>query len=117
MENGLNALSGKDIRTAFNVLGYPSGKQEFGSNTVYFWSGSRVGEMYLPQTSTTYGTIGTTPFYGTTTSGQIVPVNYSCLIKLITNQNGMIISWEYEGNIGGCAYYIQNLNRYYESQQ
>jgi hypothetical protein len=38
IEKGLGALEGKDVKGAFNVLGYPSGKQEFGSETVYFWS-------------------------------------------------------------------------------
>jgi len=115
MESGLNALMGKNEREAFNVLGYPSGKQQFGNDTVYIWSVSSSGVLFLPQTSTTYGTVGTTPVYGTTTYNQVVPVNYNCLIKLVSNSEGTLIHWEYNGNIGGCESYINRLNSYAKS--
>ena len=117
MENGLNALSGKDERVAFDVLGYPSGKQIFGSDTVYFWSVNSSGVMFLPQTSTTTGMIGNTPVYGTTTYNQAVPVNSNCLIKLVVNSNGKIFRWSYNGNIAGCEHYINRLNNYTKSQK
>ena len=113
MEKGLGALVGKDVKTAFNVLGYPSGKQEFGSETVYFWSVSRSGTYSMPQTSTTSGMVGTTPVYGTTTYYQQVPYNYTCLVKIITAKSGQIISWEYEGNLAGCSAYAGRLNDFY----
>lgn len=112
MEEGLNALLEKDARTAFAVLGYPSGKQQFGNDTVYVWSSNRSGTLLLPQTSTTYGTVGTTPVYGTTTYNQAIPVNYSCIIKLVADSNDRVIAWEYDGNIGGCEKYIMNLKKY-----
>jgi hypothetical protein len=34
MGKGLNALVGKDVRYAFDVLGYPNGKQECGGDMV-----------------------------------------------------------------------------------
>jgi hypothetical protein len=34
MGKGLNALVGKDVRYAFDVLGYPNGKQECGGDIV-----------------------------------------------------------------------------------
>jgi hypothetical protein len=114
MEKGLNALLGKNIQTAFNVLGYPNGKQVFGNDTVYFWQVNHGGSLILPQLNTTYGTIGTTPVYGTSTSTQIVPIHYNCLIKIITDQYDIIKRWEYRGNIAGCEGYINRLNSYYK---
>ncbi len=34
MEKGLNALVGKDVRYAFDVRGFPNGKQECGGDIV-----------------------------------------------------------------------------------
>lgn len=116
MERGLGYLMGKNEQTAFNVLGYPNGKQQFGEDTVYYWSVSSSGALILPQSSTTYGTVGTTPVYGTTTYNQVVPVNYNCQIKLISSKDGILKSWEYNGNIGGCKNYINRLDNYYQSQ-
>ena len=115
MEKGLNALQGENIQTAFNVLGYPTGKQVFGNDTVYFWQVNQSSSLILPQSSTTYGTIGTVPVYGTTTSSQVVPIHYNCLIKIVTDQYDIIRRWEYSGNIAGCEAYINRLNQYYEA--
>lgn len=64
MERGLNSLQGQNIQTAFDVLGYPSGKQEFGSDMVYYWQVNSTGAVLLPQTSTTSGYVGMTPIHG-----------------------------------------------------
>jgi hypothetical protein len=68
MEEGLNALMGNKIETAFDVLGYPSGKQEYGSDTLYIWGRNVSGGLVLPYTATTSGYVGSTSYYGTTTS-------------------------------------------------
>ena len=116
MDKGLAALMNKDVETAFLVIGYPDGKNEFGDKTVYYWSVNTSSAMILPQTSTTYGTVGTTPVYGTTTYNQIVPMNCNCLIKLIANEDGKLINWEWSGNLCGCETYINKLGRYYDRQ-
>ena len=116
MEKGLNALQGSNVQTAFDVLGYPSSKQEFGKDTVYYWKVANSGTMLLPETSTTTGYVGMTPVYGTTTYNQAVPVSYNCLIKIITDDRGTIKTWEYNGNYGGCGCYIDRLNKYYNQQ-
>ncbi|WP_025442277.1 hypothetical protein [Vibrio parahaemolyticus] len=114
LERGLDYMMGESDSVAFNVLGYPSGKQEFGSDTVYYWFINNSGVVFVPQTSTTYGSVGTTSFYGTTSYSQAVPVNYSCQIKLIADSYGVLTRWEYNGNIGGCKSYIKRVNNYYK---
>ena len=113
MDKGLAALHGKKIETAFSVLGYPDSKQEFGDDTLYVWSNSRSGGMFLPTSSTSYGYVGSTPVYGTTTYNQFVPVSYFCTIKLVTDSTDCIKHWEWSGNMGGCQGYAERLRRYY----
>lgn len=115
LERGLNFMMDKDESVAFEVLGYPTGKQESGSDTVYYWSVSRSGTLFMPGTSTTSGTVGTTPYYGTTTYNQAVPVNYNCLIKLVSGPMGYLKHWEFDGNYGGCEHYISRVNQYYQA--
>jgi hypothetical protein len=112
LETGLAALVGRNEREAFNALGYPNGKQEFGGDVVYVWGRSTSGTVFIPQTARTTGYVGTTPVYGTTTTNQAIPVNYNCTIKIITGTDGVIRSWEYDGNLGGCRGYIERLNAY-----
>ena len=112
VDAGLKGLRGKNIQTAFDVLGYPSGKQEFGNDTVYYWSVEESSTMLLPTTSTTSGRVGDTSFSGTTTSNQLVPINNSCLIKLVAGKNGVIKNYEWTGNIGGLGRYANRLKNY-----
>lgn len=116
METGLNSLMGSSEQAAFNVLGYPSDKQQFGNDTVYTWYTNSSGTVFIPQVATTYGSVGRIPVYGTTTTTQAIPVNYNCTIKLIANDNGILHRWEYNGNIGGCRTSINRLNSHVESR-
>jgi hypothetical protein len=104
IENGLKSLTGKDIRTAFTVLGYPNGKQQFGSDSVYIWATSRSGTIYTPGTATHSGMIGITAYSGVTSYGQNVPYHWTCQIRIITDSEDRIISWDYEGNAGSAGH-------------
>lgn len=112
LETGLKALMGRDAQTAFNVLGYPSGQQQFGTHTVYYWSLNSSGALIMPQTSTVSGYVGNAPVSGSVYSTQVVPVNYSCQIKLVANEAGILTNWEFHGNIGGCESYINRLKTF-----
>ena len=116
LEQGLKAFVGKHERDAFGALGYPTTKQEFSGNTVYIWGTSHSGTVFIPQTTTTTGYIGTTPIYGTTTTNQAISVNYNCTIKLIVGKDSIITGYEYEGNLGGCQSYIHRTQQYLQTQ-
>ena len=90
MEGGLNALMGEKYTAAFDVLGYPTYKQEYGTETVYVWVVDRSGSMLLPSTSTVQGYVGSTPVYGTITSTQQVAYQALCNIKLVANKWGSL---------------------------
>ncbi len=112
LEDNLNVLVGHQESEVFSALGYPDGKQEFGTDTIYVWGRSQNTTLFLPQSHSTTRYIGNTPIFGTTTTTQAIPINYNCTIKVIVN-SGKVKSWEYMGNLGGCEPYIERLNGYF----
>jgi hypothetical protein len=104
MDKGLASLMGQDAEVAFNVLGYPSNKQQFGDKTVYTWVRNQSSTLVTPQTVPS----GT----GYTTYNTYTPVNYNCKITLVANPSGKLVKWGYDGNLGGCGPYIRWLNNY-----
>ena len=85
MNRGLTAMVGRNIQTAFDALGYPTDKKEFGSDTVYYWSVHEPGYDF----------------------------SNNCLIKLVADKDGIIKTYEWSGNEGGLARYASRLDRYY----
>jgi hypothetical protein len=65
----------------------------------------------MTTTSTTTGAVGNVPVYGTTTNTNFVPANFNCAIQLATNADGTIKSYQWSGNMGGCAPYSRALGR------
>lgn len=117
MEKGLEALQGKDIAVAVDVLGYPDKQTSFASDKIYIWSSSFQSTSYVPQTSTTTGYVGNTLVYGQTTSTVAQTNQHSCEIKLGTDKFGIIKNYEYSGTMGGCARASSSLFKYYKSQE
>ena len=109
MTKGLNNLVGKHIRAAVERLGYPDAKREMLGDTIYLWGKSQNTVVPMSSVSTTTGSIGSYPMYGTTTSTNYVPVNYNCTIQIIVDSNEIIKSWSWSGNMGGCSSYATAL--------
>jgi hypothetical protein len=112
LDNGLTSLVGHHESVAFDALGYPTSAQQFGGDTVYSWVNTENGAIIIPQTETSRGRVGNKRATFTTTYNQAVPYNWSCIVKVITNDAGMIKKWEYKGNRGGCEYYAKRLKNY-----
>ncbi|WP_336983928.1 hypothetical protein [Cedecea sp. HN178] len=112
MDEGLNSLKGKDKKVAFEVLGYPSQEQTFDDVKVYTWVNSvnDIAPLSSPQLTT--GTVGNSFFNATTTKTDYVPITYNCKIQIATNTDGVIKSYDFDGNMGGCETYIHRLNNY-----
>jgi hypothetical protein len=116
MEKGLGALVGKDVKTAFDVLGNPSAKQEVGGETVYIWQLSKFESYSAPRTSPTYGSIGNIQALGTSTSSEKVLRSDTCRVKMIAANSGQIILADYEGNSSACSSFSERLGKYYNQQ-
>lgn len=113
LEEGMNSLVGRSESEVFHVFGYPDGKQELGGSTVYVWGNNQNTTMFLPQTTSTTGYVGTTPVYGTTITTQAIPMNFQCTIKVGVS-SGIVNTWQANGNLGGCEPYIDRLNRHFK---
>lgn len=116
LDDGLSALVGQNEEVAFQVLGYPSGQQQFGDTTVYVWGNSSSGAFIMPTTTNTYGNVGLTPFSGSTYGSTVVPVSYQCTVKVMVSQQKVIKGYDYNGNLGGCSPYIKRVRAYKQAR-
>lgn len=109
IETGLAALEGQPVQAAFDRLGYPDGQMNVGADTVYVWGRSFMMNMPQYNTATTYGTVGTTPYTANTGVMTSVPMQMQCSIKIAAGPDGVIKTWQYNGNVGGCSAYSSAL--------
>lgn len=114
MNDGLNALKGKDKTIAFEALGYPNQEQTFDDTKVYTWANSVNDVAALTSPQLTTGTVGSTSFSASTMQTDYVPVTYSCKIQIATDMSGIVKNYNYDGNMGGCEPYIHRLNNYFK---
>lgn len=117
VQDGLNALNGKHINTAFDVIGYPDSQMKVDHNTVYVWGHSRSSTINMPQTSYHSGFAGNTYYSGTTRYNQPTTIHAMAQIKIIANNAGYIQKWETYGNEFGFQRYAASLKQYAESQK
>lgn len=113
LDEGLDSLVGRPLDVAITKLGYPATEQTIAGRKLYRWGNSTQGMAYMPSTTTTSGILGVgaraVPYTATTDGGSYVPVSYACNLTLATNSAGIVISYQYEGNLGGCERYINAL--------
>lgn len=112
LDKGLASLVGQPAARAIDALGYPSAEQKFGGDTVYVWTASRSGALVMPTTNTTSGYVGSTPFYGSTTGTQVIPMNGQCSIKIGVGPDGLITRYDWEGNRIGCEGFMKRMKPY-----
>ncbi|MNK33418.1 hypothetical protein D3C87_518990 [compost metagenome] len=121
MDTGLSALHGRQLSTAVNVLGYPTAENRVAGMRQVMWSSSNSGVLYLPQTSTTYGTAYGTGGYAnySATTNYMAPMafNHNCTITLRVSDQDVILGHQYQGNLGGCTPYIEALTRAAKAQK
>jgi hypothetical protein len=109
IEAGLTSLEGRPLSAAVSKLGFPDEEREIAGQKVYIWASARSGSYTVPQTNTGYGWAGGRPFTYTYQTQQVQSFNHSCVIRVMTDSNGLIVNWDVEGNIGGCERYASRL--------
>ncbi|WP_447867232.1 hypothetical protein [Rahnella bonaserana] len=109
MDTTLNMMKGKDKSIPFKILGYPDGSYKVDQDNVYLWTRSDDGVLALPaaytSTAMESGRLVTTTSYNTA----YVSTSYSCRIKIITDAEGIVKEYHYDGNESGCYPYIRKL--------
>ena len=112
LQAGLDSLRGYSQEELFMALGMPDSKLQMDKDTVvYTWVNQRSGTILMPTTQTATGYIGTTPITINSYGSQPVNYNYLCTIKYVV-KDGMAVSYEYNGNEGGCAPYAERVSQY-----
>lgn len=111
LNQGLDFLIGQNVSIAASRLGYPDEQREFQGDQIYIWR--RSGSFAMPVTtqSTTYGNIGTTPVFGTTSNTGYVNQSVACTIQMSAGTDGIIKTWHWEGNLVACEGYARALSR------
>ena len=101
---------GQPVSALIDKLGIPTEERVIAGRKVYIWSTSRNMVLPITNTSTTSGYVGTTPYYGTTTTPSYMPINANCSIQLTTDSRGVITRYQWEGNQPGCRLYARGFS-------
>jgi hypothetical protein len=113
LETGLNSMIGQDLSIAVAKLGFPTSERTVAGMKLVEWGRSNNATFLMPTASTTngYAQYGNrmANYSATTTSTTAVTMNFQCRIILQVDTSNTIRRYQYEGNIGGCASYIQAL--------
>ena len=112
VNDGMNSLIGEPIETTFQVLGYPDSKMDLNGDTLYRWSYNSSGVYFAPTTTSTFGYVGTTPVYGTTTGSMAVPTSYSGALQVRADKRGIIRDWSGGGQNGAMMHVASSLGKY-----
>jgi hypothetical protein len=65
-----------------------------------------IGKLGFP---TRQDTVAGRKVYIWTTSNLVDGTNYGCTIRAIVDDQDVIMTWDYQGNEGGCAHYASTL--------
>jgi len=91
------------IDMAIRIFGYPNDERKIRDKVIYTWSTDRLQSYEVPDSYyVPYGQIQT---YHSKT------VSHFCTIRIIVDENGFIVDRDWEGNLGGCRFYIDSINK------
>lgn len=111
----LVSMVGKNENNLFNILGYPDKRMVIDNNTiVYIWENNESGYKTKHRNNIVDGYVGDIPVSLYETKEYVVPYSYNCELKFVV-RNGIVITWEWEGNMGACKKYINRVNGYKDS--
>lgn len=117
MKKGLNALEGQPLIVSLDVLGMPSSENAEGGNKIIHWV--RKDTEHNIDISTTTSAPGSYQVPGAAghyvqkdTVETLKTVTYSCDVSARVNPAGIVETFGYKGQLGGCDEYISRLNRY-----
>lgn len=127
LDDGLEALIGKDITVAFDALGYPDSGVEFNGGTIYLWSNSSTSTRLEFDPSKPLAPPPPTPPRADPQSAynrtqlyspfKEVEVHNQGKIKLVADSDGKIIDWEWSGDSKGLEPFRTKLLKYFRSRR
>ncbi|MDH7975936.1 hypothetical protein QH494_27470 [Sphingomonas sp. AR_OL41] len=109
IDEGMTALVGQPIDAAVDKLGYPTNQVTVGGKKIYTWGRSYISSIPSLTTSNVNGTVNGRNYSGTVTTTGSQPVEMYCTLRFITDQNDVIVDYNWAGNLGGCGLYSRYL--------
>lgn len=108
IQDNLSAMTGKDISLAQSRLGPADNITKAKDFTVYVWE-SGPSERYSEE----FSQIGPTPGYGSDVVDETVFGSHpeqGCAIKLVTDEDNIIRSWDFQYGLGNCSKFKKKLS-------
>jgi len=96
MNRIMSSWEGSHIDSVIAQWGYPSEMKKFRERELYIWHYEK--SYYMPQSSTTTGSIYGSSYYGQTYTSGGYMIHGGCTRILEINKEGYVISWEWNGN-------------------
>jgi hypothetical protein len=106
LDSGLSALVGQRLEVAVARLGEPIGSARLGADTVYGWGSASTSTEILHPTP---GFIDAANYQGGVFPPPRRTVENACLIRMIVDAQGVIRTWDHQGNEAGCRAYAARL--------
>ncbi len=95
--NGIvSSWEGQHIDSVISQWGYPDEQRDLRGRTLYIWQHNK--SFYIPQSSTTTGSIYGNSLYARTSYSGGYTMHGSCTRILEVDQRGCVVRWEWSGN-------------------
>jgi hypothetical protein len=106
---GLDKIVGHPIQVAIIRMGMPDSEGQVVGRKFYAWNDSRTvsdGPTITTGTGTLDGKSFSYNQYSNQASGYSV---YECKIRLFVDEDDIVRTYDWNGNLGGCRHYINSL--------
>jgi hypothetical protein len=96
MSGIMSSWEGQHIDSVISQWGYPDEQRDLRGRTLYIWQHNK--SFYIPQSSTTTGSIYGNSLYARTSYSGGYTMHGSCTRILEVDQRGCVVRWEWSGN-------------------
>jgi len=110
IDKGLSAHVGQPVSTLIAKLNYPDRQATVAGRRAFIWGYDRPSEASVFTADSPAGRIGRPATLASNTLA-MAPVDHACQIRVIVDESYRVLSWDSQGNEGGCAPYARRLAR------
>lgn len=111
MTVAFDRLRGQKVEAAYEAMGYPDRIRDVAELRYSEWRVDDTSTFMMPTTNYGSGYVGATPYTYSYDSATPMQIRSRCYVRVVSNQNGVIINGFAEGNADGCNRYADRLRR------
>ncbi|SKB50883.1 hypothetical protein [Luteibacter sp. 22Crub2.1] len=105
IQKKLDGYKGRPLDDAIAHLGYPTAERTVAGHHLFVWGDSHAMALPSYKTSTTSGTVGGTPYSGTTGTWGTETIQAECVVTMEVNEAKVVTNVTFSGNHAGCDRY------------